>query len=301
MIIGEIGIPWQQTPATGAIADEPAAACARVLDRDRAPIVGARTAAEFHLRAVGVVYPGARTSALRGVDLTIAPGEAVALVGPSGAGKTTLLRLLGATLCPTAGRLQVAGLDVTSLTHRRLRRLRASIATVRQDLALVPNLRVVTNVLAGRLGRDSTLGGLRRVFAPRRAEVREVFTVLDRVGIADTLYQRSDRLSGGQRQRVAIARALYQAPSALLADEPVSSVDPARACDTIALLSAISRERGLTLVVSLHSTELARQYFPRLIGLRRHRVVFDQPSAAVDDETLRALYTLDEAELLGDG
>ena len=252
----------------------------------------------LHLADVAVVYESATAPAVAGIDLSIARGEAVALVGPSGSGKTTLLRVLGAVLPATRGTVCIGGRDVTALSPGALRGLRARIGTVHQDLALIPGPRVVTNVLAGRLGRGSTLGGLRRVLLPSRAEVRAVFAVLERVGIGEKLYQRTDRLSGGQRQRVAIARALYQEPDLLLADEPVSSVDPARARDTIALLAELGRERGLTLVASLHDVALARAFFPRLVGMRHGRVVFDRPGDEVDDATLEALYTLDDAEML---
>jgi len=155
----------------------------------------------------------------------------------------------------------------------------------------VPNLRVLQNVLAGRLGRISFLQSLRNAISPPRQYVADVYAILDRVGIPEKLYEPVHRLSGGQRQRVAIARALYQRPRALLADEPVSSVDPARARDSIALLTEISRERNLTLCMSLHNVELAREFFPRLVGLRGAHVVFDRSSGVADRE-FSALYEL---------
>ena len=122
--------------------------------------------------------------------------------------------------------------------------------------------------------------------------------IRDRVGIPEKLYERTDRLSGGQRQRVAIARALFQEPEALLADEPVSSVDPARARDTVALLADINRREGLTLCVSLHNLELARAFFPRLIGMRAGRIVFDRPTTELTDDVFASLYELSEEEML---
>ena len=185
--------------------------------------------------------------------------------------------------------------DLSKLRPLDLRRVRARIGFVHQDLALVPNLRVVHNVIAGRLGSLSFFGSLRAMsFA--RAELDEAHRILERVGIGEKLFQRTDSLSGGQRQRVAIARALYQRPHALLADEPVSSVDPARARDTIALLCDLCAERKLTLVVSLHDLELARTFFPRLIGLRRGQMVFDLPTETIREEQFRALYELDGSQ-----
>jgi phosphonate transport system ATP-binding protein len=255
-----------------------------------------RNRGSYSLRDVSVRYNG--TAALDRLDLDIAPGEAVGIVGPSGAGKTTLLRLLNATIRPTSGSVSESGEDYTHLSSAELRRVRARIGFVHQDLSLVPNLRVLHNVLAGRLGRLGfwrSLGGMLR---PGRDAVRRVHEILERVGIPEKLYERTVSLSGGQRQRVAVARALYQEPEALLADEPVSSVDPARARDTVELLSRICREEGLTLCVSLHNLELAREFFPRLVGLRRGRIAFDRATAELQDGHFEALYDLEEPELL---
>jgi phosphonate transport system ATP-binding protein len=128
-----------------------------------------------------------------------------------------------------------------------------------------------------------------------------VHALLERVGVEDKLFQRTDTLSGGQSQRVAIARALYQRPAVLLCDEPVASVDPARAQAVVELLVEVARERGLALVVSLHDLDLARAHFPRIVGLRAGRVVFDARTSDVASARFDELYRLDEAELLSDG
>ena len=241
------------------------------------------------------------TVALEDVSLTIDAGQAVAFVGPSGSGKTSLLRLLNGARRPTSGSVKVNGRDLGTLSTGALRKVRASIGFVHQDLCLVPNLRVLQNVLAGRLGRQSFFGSMRSMLLPGRAETERAYQLLERVGIPEKLYERTDTLSGGQRQRVAIARALYQDPGALLADEPVSSVDPARAADTVRLLTDISREQGITLCMSIHNLELARAHFGRLVGLRAGRVVFDSPTEDVDEEQFRSLYELDATEMLADG
>ncbi len=256
--------------------------------------------AGFDLHGVSVVYGDGRP-ALAGIDLEIAPGERVGVVGPSGAGKTTLLRLLNGTLRPAAGSVTVGGDDLRDLTLRQLRRVRSRIGTIHQDLSMVPNLRVAQNVLAGKIGRLSLAGAFRLLFLPPKGEVRRVYEILERVGIAEKLYERTDRLSGGQKQRVAIARALFQEPAAILADEPVSSVDPARARDTVALLTELCRERQLTLCMSLHNLGLAREYLPRLVGLRHGEVVFDRRTSELDDDHFHDLYDLAPEEMLGDG
>ena len=255
--------------------------------------------ASFRLSGVSVTY-GA-TAALRDVDLDVAPGEAVGFVGPSGAGKTTLLRLLNGSQRPTAGTVAVGGRVLSELSLRQLREVRSRIGTVHQDLSLVPNLRVIRNVLLGRLGRLSLAGAFRVLFFTPRREARLVHELLERVGIAEKLYERTDRLSGGQRQRVAIARALYQEPAALLPDEPVSSLDPARARDTMGLLMDICREDGITLCVSLHDLAVAREFLPRLVGMRHGGVVFDRPTPELDDDDFHELYDLAPEEMLGGG
>lgn len=247
--------------------------------------------AGFRLRDVEIDY--GRGIALRVERLDIAPGESIGLVGPSGAGKTTLLRALAAAMPIAAGDVWVDGSRLRSLTSKRLRRLRSRMGFIHQDLRLVPNLRVLQNVLCGGLGTESLVNSMRTMLFPTRAQTRRVFTLLERVGVDEKMYERTDRLSGGQQQRVAIARALYQRPSALLADEPVSSVDPERARDTIILLTRLSRDGGMTCCASLHNIELAREHFPRLVGLKNGRVVFDRESAAVSSDEIEDLYRFD--------
>ena len=255
--------------------------------------------AGFRLAGVSVIYDG--TAALREVDLEVEPGEAVGFVGPSGSGKTTLLRLLNGTVRPTSGSVVVDGEDLGRLSPRQLRGARSRIGTIHQDLSLVPNLRVLRNVLAGRLGRLSLFDSARLLFFPPRREVHRVHELLERVGIAEKLYERTNHLSGGQQQRVAIARALYQEPAALLPDEPISSLDPARSRATMNLLLELSRESGITLCMSLHDLDAAREFLPRLIGLRRGRVAFDRPTTDLDDADFHDLYDLTAEEMLGDG
>jgi phosphonate transport system ATP-binding protein len=257
------------------------------------------TAASFRLEGATVVYNG--KAALQDVDLTINPGEAVAFVGPSGAGKTTLLRLLNASLRPTTGKLWVDGREISQLSNRELRGLRSRIGFVHQHLDLVPNLRVSHNVLAGRLGEQSLWASMKSMLFASRGEVEKVHAILQRVGIPEKLFERTDQLSRGQRQRVAIARALYQDPTTILADEPVASLDPTRGKDVLELLARISKEESMTLVMSLHDLTLAKQVFDRLIGLRQGRVVFDQPTQAISEQEFQALYHLEAGEMLGDG
>jgi phosphonate transport system ATP-binding protein len=235
---------------------------------------------------------------LHGVDLKVAAGEAVAILGPSGAGKTTLLRLLNGAVVPESGMVTVAGRDLAEMAGRELRDVRSGIGFIHQDLRLVPNLRVVQNVLMGRFGGQSFASSLRMMFKPITTDHEEVHRLLERVGIGEKMFERVDTLSGGQSQRVAIARALFQRPGILLADEPVSSVDPARAHALLTLLAEICAEEGLTLVVSVHDPELVRRHFGRVVGMRSGRVAFDEPTDRLDDTLLADLYRLDRDDEL---
>ncbi len=230
---------------------------------------------------------------LSGIDLKIGGGEAVAIVGPSGSGKTTLLRLLGGTLRPTRGSVRMNGTDLGQVPRADLRAIRSNVGFIHQDHSLVPILRVAQNVLAGRLGQRGFWQSARTMLWPSSAELEAAHALLERVGIPEKLFQRTDTLSGGQQQRVAIARALYQDPGAILADEPVASVDPARGRDLLRLLTDLATEGGLTLVASLHDLDMARAFLPRTVGLRGGRVMFDAPTAEIPESDFEELYRLE--------
>jgi len=252
-------------------------------------------AASFELSKV--CFSHGREQVLKGLSLSIGSGEQVALIGPSGAGKTTLLRLLCGGLLPDQGSLLIDGQCFARASQNgepSLRQLRARVGFVHQDHALVPNLRVIQNIVAGRFGKRGFWSSLRSLIRPQLQDQQEILDLLERVGISEKMYHRVDTLSGGQQQRAAIARALFQDPEAILADEPVASVDPARARAILELLVGVSRERGLTLVVSLHDPDLALDLFPRVIGLRSGQVVFDDAAANLAKSQLEALYRLPE-------
>jgi phosphonate transport system ATP-binding protein len=246
----------------------------------------------FELRGVTVRY-GA-FAALSKVSLRIEAGERVALIGPSGAGKSTLLSLLNGSLAPTEGEVRLLGQDPTRLSTRALRRLQRQIGTVYQQFHLVPNLSVIHNVNAGHLGRWSLLQALVSLIVP--LERPRAARALAEVGIADKLYARTDTLSGGQQQRVAIARVLVQDPVAILADEPISSVDPERSREIMTLLRELCDRFDKTLVVSLHAIEYAYSHCERMIGLRAGQVVFDLPAAQVSPQMVEALYRIRDVD-----
>ncbi|MBI3078716.1 MAG: phosphonate ABC transporter ATP-binding protein [Deltaproteobacteria bacterium] len=240
----------------------------------------------YEIEGLRKVFPDG-TIAVDDLSLCVEAGEQVAIIGPSGAGKTTLFRLLNGTLRPTSGILRINGRDVLALSRRELRALRRTIGTVYQQHNLVGRLRVVHNVLAGNLGRWSLPRALTSLLLPR--DVGRALESLDHVGIAEKLYARTDELSGGQQQRVAIARVLVQDPAIILADEPVSSVDPSLAVGLVRLLRQIA-EGGKTLLVNLHTVDLALDHFPRVVGFREGRIAFDLPARDVTHEMLVGLY-----------
>jgi phosphonate transport system ATP-binding protein len=245
---------------------------------------------------VGLVHANGRL-ALSAIDLCVAAGERVALVGPSGAGKTTLLRIAGAGLRPTAGRVELLERDPWTLRAGALKALRGRVGFVHQAPPIPPRLRVVTAVLAGRLGQWGLGRALRSCLLPD--DVAGARDALARVGLGDRVFDRCDQLSGGQLQRVAVARTLYQSPGLLLADEPVSALDATTADAVLRQLADYSSAAGATFVASLHAVDLALRWFPRIVGVRGGVIAFDLPAAQVTPERLAALYAGDAGSAPG--
>ena len=241
----------------------------------------------FLLEGAMKAYP--RSLALAPLSMVIEAGERVAVVGPSGSGKTTLLHLLGGVIAPDQGHIWIHDRPISAL--RPGRELAKLVGIIHQQYDLVPRLSVVHNVLAGRLGQWSLLHSLVSLVSPRGRSL--ALAALERVGIAHKAYERSSRLSGGEQQRVALARLLVQDPSIILADEPVASLDPARAEDLLRLLSDVASERGKTLIASLHAVDLVRSHFSRVIGLRNGELQFDVPVGEVTEDMLGNLYELE--------
>lgn len=246
------------------------------------------------LDAASLVHANGHRAVLR-VSLAVHAGERVAIIGPSGAGKTSLLRLAAASLRPSEGRVEALDRNPWTLSSGGLKRLRARIGLVHQVPPIPPRLRVVTAVLAGRLGQWSAARALRSLLYP--SDIAGAREVLSRVELADRLFERCDRLSGGQLQRVGIARVLYQQPELLLADEPVSALDPVLADAAVGQLVAQSEASGAALVASLHAVDLALKWFPRLVGMRAGAVLFDAPTREVTHAMLQELYATEGAVL----
>ena len=238
------------------------------------------------LDRVTVTYGG--RPAVGPVSLTVPAGQAVALVGPSGAGKTTLLRVVAGQVAPSTGTVALAGRDPGRTRGRT--ELPGLVGLLPQRLDLVPQLSVRHNVQAGALARWGVLRSLAALLLP--LEHPPAVEAVRRVGLSELSAARVADLSGGEQQRAAIARLLVQDPALLLADEPVASLDPARADQLLGLLRGMAGEDGRTLIASLHSPELACRHFERVVGLRDGRVVFDLPPERVTPEVLEPLYRL---------
>jgi phosphonate transport system ATP-binding protein len=253
------------------------------------------------LKGLQARHPSAPASvapALQALDLQVAAGEQVAIIGPSGAGKTTLLQVLACAQRPTQGVVLLGGQDPWQLPAGGLRQLRGQLFLAPQVPPLPPRQRVVTSVLAGRLPAMGWWASLRSLFYP--ADIPAAYQALVHFDLADKLFERVDRLSGGERQRVGLARALLAPASLWLIDEPLSALDPMRARMAMAALVGLARERQATLVATLHQVDMALAHFDRIIGLREGRLVFDLPARQVSPERLAHLYDQHEHELRGE-
>ncbi len=233
------------------------------------------------------VYPDG-TRALEGVNLDVAPGEFLAVLGLSGSGKSTLLRCINRLVEPTEGRIWVFGKEMTALSLRELRRARREIGMIFQQFHLVRRHTVLENVLAGSLGRSRLLPSLLLRFSEE--ERQRALACLERVGLAGREESRADRLSGGQQQRVAIARALMQQARLVLADEPVASLDPALRHSVMRHIEALNREEEMTVICSLHDLDLVERYAHRVVALKDGRVVFEGSPKSFDAVTFRSIY-----------
>jgi phosphonate transport system ATP-binding protein len=242
---------------------------------------------------------GPSTHVLRGVNLKVEQGEFLGVIGLSGSGKSTLLRCINRLIDPTSGEIFMprsvfdrdadgARIDVVKLDRRKTRLLRRKVGMIFQQFNIVKRLSVIENVLSGGLGYQSSLKSCLRLFT--REERRRALVNLRRVGLLEHAYKRADQLSGGEQQRVAIARTLMQSPAVILADEPVSSLDPRLSRVVLDILKRVCREDGITALVSLHTLELTREYADRVVGLKEGKVFFDGPAKDLTDSVTDKVY-----------
>jgi phosphonate transport system ATP-binding protein len=233
------------------------------------------------------VYPNG-TQALKNVSFEVDEGEFLAVIGLSGSGKSTLLRCINRLIEPTSGKIFWDDVDITAAAGADIRKVRRQIGMVFQQFNLVKRSSVYTNVLSGRLGYVNTLSSLFHLFS--NEDHKRALASLEQVGLADKAHVRADSLSGGQQQRVGIARALMQEPRLILADEPVASLDPVLAHSILKYLEQLNKERGITILCSLHFLDLVHRYATRAIALKDGEVVFQGLPKEIDDAQFKSIY-----------
>ena len=232
------------------------------------------------------------TVAINGINLEIEEGKITGIIGRSGSGKSTLLRMINRLIEPTEGTIEFNDIIITDIKGKALRKWRSECAMIFQQFNLVDRLDVLTNVLIGSLGRNYSFLNLFGYFS--KEEKINALRNLNRFELTEKSLQRSGTLSGGQQQRVAIARALMQKPKILLADEPISSLDPKNSKRVMDDMLKINREDGITVICNLHSLEVAKKYCDRLIGLSQGEVVFDGKPNELTADISKKLYDLDD-------
>ena len=230
-------------------------------------------------------------NAVNGISLEINEGEIIGIIGRSGAGKSTLLRMINRLIEPSEGSIEFNDINITSLKGKALRKWRSECAMIFQQFNLVERIDVLTNVLIGSLGRNYNFLNLMGIFSKK--EKINALKNLDRFDLSEKALQKAGTLSGGQQQRVAIARALMQKPKILLADEPISSLDPKNAQRVMDDMLKINKEDGITIICNLHSLDVAKKYCDRLIGLSDGKVVFDGAPDDLTTEISKELYDID--------
>jgi phosphonate transport system ATP-binding protein len=248
------------------------------------------TAAVASVKDVSKTF-GAR-KALNGVSVEVGAGEMVALIGPSGSGKSTLLRSITGLQSIDSGKgtISVFG-EVVQKDGRvtgKVRHARQKLGMIFQQFNLVGRLSLFSNVMLGALGR---LPGWRGLLGAWPATDKDkAMAALHRVGVSDYAAQRANTLSGGQQQRGAIARAIVQGAQAILADEPVASLDPVSARKVMELLVELNQRDGMGVIVTLHQVDYAIRYCERVIALQAGKIVYDGPSTGLDTARLIEIY-----------
>jgi phosphonate transport system ATP-binding protein len=250
----------------------------------------ASAAAVASVRDVSKTF-GAR-KALNGVSVEVGAGEMVALIGPSGSGKSTLLRSITGLQSIDAGKGVIEVFGQTVQKNGRVtggvRAARQKLGMIFQQFNLVGRLSLFSNVMLGALGRIPGWQGVLGVWPA--ADKRMAMEALHRVGVSDYAAQRANTLSGGQQQRGALARALVQGAQAILADEPVASLDPVSARKVMELLVELNQRDGLGVIVTLHQVDYAIRYCDRVIALKAGQIVYDGPATGLDTKQLIDIY-----------
>lgn len=222
------------------------------------------------------------------VTLKIDQGEFVGIIGLSGAGKSTLLRSINRMHDITTGELLVDEKKVKDLKGNELRRFRRRIGMIFQSFNLVTRTSVIKNVLTANVPDMPFWRVLLGIYT--KEDKIKALEALDKVGILEKAYIRTDQLSGGQQQRVALARTLAQNPKVILADEPVAALDPVTAKQVMNDFKKINKEMNISILINIHHVELALNYADRIIGIGAGRILYDGPASEVDESILNKIY-----------
>jgi phosphonate transport system ATP-binding protein len=241
-----------------------------------------------HISAKKLTLGYGRKEVVKGVDLRVRKGEFIAIIGPSGVGKSTLLMGINATTSILGGNLTVMANDLSSIRNGGLKTLRAKIGVIFQGFNLVARLSVLDNIASGMLHRKTLFSAFFKHYTGHQYD--EMYEYMKVVGIEEEALSRCDRLSGGQKQRVAIARALAQHPEIILADEPVSSLDPVSARSVLETLQNANEKYGITVLANLHQLDYAREFCGRVIGMNNGKIVFDGSPAELCQATVEHIY-----------
>ncbi len=240
------------------------------------------------IKAVKVKLGYGNKVVLTDIDLEVSGGEFISIIGPSGVGKTTLLMAINGNVKIFDGEMSVLNHNLRTIGNTDLKSIRARIGVIFQGYHLVKRLNVLDNVAGGMLRKMNSLQAAIKYY--RHDQYELIYGYMRAVRLENEALQRCDRLSGGQMQRVAIARALAQEPEIILADEPISSLDPISATGVMDTLARINKEYGLTVIANLHQLEYARRYSRRIIGMNKGRIIYDGKPEALDDATVARIY-----------
>ena len=223
--------------------------------------------------------------ALDNINIDIDKGEIVALIGPSGSGKSTLMNLITGTVKADNGKLLIDNSEISKFTNKEFAK---KVGMLRQQFDLVENINVVHNVLVGRFNEWGFWKSFISLFKPQ--DMKYAQDALRKIGLEDKIFEPTSSLSGGQQQRAAIARLLVQNPLLILADEPVSSLDPANAKNVLSLITGLAKNERKTLIASMHSIEYSKEFFDRIIGMKYGKIIFDDKVENISDSMIRNLY-----------
>lgn len=242
---------------------------------------------------VNKIWPNGK-QVLKDINLTISKGELIAVIGLSGAGKTTLLKTINKLNDISSGNIEIEfdrinkKYDLSKTREKKLRELRSNIGLMFQEYNNIGNKTVLENVLNSRIAKKKLVNKILGIFSKKSKQI--ALESLNKLNLLDFAYIRAENLSGGQQQRVALARTLSQQPFLIIADEPVSALDPVMANQVMKDFQKINEEEGITTIINIHHVDLAKKYATRIIGLNNGEIVFDGSPDQLNDEKIKEIY-----------